>query len=205
MTMAKEAKLQPQVPGELTYLPDPEHAAKVTRPLEWFKPHEANPRKHSPEAIAQFALALKRFGFRAPILAKSTGEVVDGHFRLKAAQHLKLTEVPVLLVDDMSEAEVKAFRLSVNRMAELADWDQDLLLNNLVELQTGGEVLGPDGPIGFELEAFDPKLAVESWDFSPTKDRFVITLTGSKPFEAEVRERLKGLNAVHIEVSTLEE
>ena len=66
--------------------------------------------------------------------AKTDGTVVDGHLRLKAAKKLGLTEVPVVLADDMTDLQIKAFRLSVNKMAELAEWDDELLAIELHEL-----------------------------------------------------------------------
>lgn len=77
-----------------------------------------------------------------PILAKSDGTLVDGHLRLKAAKKLQLSEVPVILCDDMSDTQIKAFRLSVNRVAEEAQWDDELLRIELDEL----------GEAGFDLE-----------------------------------------------------
>ena len=88
------------------------------------------------------AAAIKEFGFRVPIIAKSDGLVVDGHLRLKAARKLGLAEVPVVLADDLTDAQVKAFRISVNRMAELAEWDNELLALELGEL----------GELGFDLD-----------------------------------------------------
>lgn len=85
-----------------------------------------NPRKND-HAVDKVAAAIREFGFRVPILAKSDKTVVDGHLRLKAAKKLGLETVPVILCDDMSEAQIKAFRISVNRVAEFAEWDNDLL------------------------------------------------------------------------------
>jgi len=102
--------------------------------IERLSAYERNPRKND-HAVEKVAQAIREFGFRIPIIAKSSGEVVDGHLRLKAAKHLGMSEVPVLLADDMTDVQVKAFRISVNKMAELADWDDDLLKLELDELQ----------------------------------------------------------------------
>lgn len=166
--------------------------------------YENNPRKHSSAKVEQFAAAIKEFGFRVPVLAKSDGTVVDGHFRLKAAQALGLEKVPVVTCDDMTEEEIRRFRLSVNRMAELAEWDQDGLLKELETIEQEGFKLHEDGPVGFGLEDIDPDLSLDGWDFTPTKDTFVVTVTGSLPLEAQVRERLKGLEGVNIEASVLQ-
>jgi ParB-like chromosome segregation protein Spo0J len=105
-------------------------------PLEKLIPYAGNPRKndHAVEAVAS---AIKRFGFRVPVLAKSDGSLIDGHLRVKAAKHLGMKEVPVVLCDDLSEADIKALRISINRMGELAEWDKPLLaaeLQGLAEL-----------------------------------------------------------------------
>jgi ParB-like chromosome segregation protein Spo0J len=84
------------------------------------------------------AAAIVEFGFRIPIVARSTGEVVDGHLRLKAARKLGLTHVPVVLADDMTQEQIKAFRLLANRSATWADWDDELLGLELAELQEAG-------------------------------------------------------------------
>lgn len=95
-------------------------------PLYKFVEYPGNPRKND-HAVAQAAAAIEKFGFRVPILAKSDGLIIDGHLRLKAARQLGLATVPVLLGDDMSDAQIKAFRLSVNKIADLAGWDEELL------------------------------------------------------------------------------
>jgi ParB-like chromosome segregation protein Spo0J len=78
---------------------------------------------------------IKEFGFRIPIVAKSDGSVVDGHLRLKAAQKLGMTEVPVVIADDLTDAQIKAFRLIANQSANWADWDDELLKLELEDLK----------------------------------------------------------------------
>ena len=112
-----------------------------TWPLERLIDYARNPRKND-HAVDRVAAAIREFGFRVPIVAKSDGLVVDGHLRLKAARKLGLAEVPVVLADDLTDAQVKAFRISVNRMAELAEWDSELLALELGEL----------GELGFDLD-----------------------------------------------------
>lgn len=102
-------------------------------PIEKLLPYARNPRRND-QAVEKGAAWIREFGFRVPILAKSDGTISDGHLRLKCAQKLKMKEVPVLLTDDMSDVQIKAFRLSVNRFSELADWDEDFLKVELEEL-----------------------------------------------------------------------
>ena len=96
-----------------------------------------NPRKNN-HAVEQMASVITEFGFRIPVVAKSSGELVDGHLRLKAARKLGLATVPVVLADDLSPAQIKAFRLLANRSATWADWDDELLGLELTELQEAG-------------------------------------------------------------------
>lgn len=103
-------------------------------PIERLVPYARNPRKND-EQVERMVAAIREFGFRIPVVAKSDGTVVDGHLRLKAARKLGLTEVPVALADELTEAQVKAFRLLANRSANWAAWDEDLLALELEELQ----------------------------------------------------------------------
>ena len=105
-----------------------------TWPIDKLVGYARNPRKND-HAVDDVASAIREFGFRVPVVAKSDGTVVDGHLRLKAAKKLGLTEIPVVLADDMTDAQIKAFRLSVNKVAEFADWDIDLLKLEFTDLQ----------------------------------------------------------------------
>lgn len=103
-------------------------------PTSRLTPYARNPRKND-HVVDQMAAAITEFGFRIPIIARSTGEVVDGHLRLKAALRLGLETVPVILADDLTPAQIKAFRILANRSATWADWDEDLLRLELEELK----------------------------------------------------------------------
>ena len=105
-----------------------------TWPIEKLIPYCRNPRKND-DQVDRMASAIKEFGFRIPVVAKSDGSVVDGHLRLKAAQKLGMTEVPVALADELTDAQVKAFRLLANKSANWAQWDEDLLKLELQDLQ----------------------------------------------------------------------
>jgi DNA modification methylase len=128
-----------------------------TWPIGKLIAYENNPRKND-HAVDQIAQAIDYYGFRIPVVVKSDGTVIDGHLRLKAAQKLGMTKIPVVLADDMTEAQVKAFRISVNRMAELADWDQDLLRAELQDLQ--GIEFDMD-LLGFDVETLEDLLFIE--------------------------------------------
>ncbi|MBF0108744.1 MAG: DNA modification methylase [Magnetococcales bacterium] len=103
-------------------------------PLDRLTPYARNPRRND-EVVDRMVGAIREFGFRIPIVAKSDGLVVDGHLRLKAARRLGMVEVPVVLADDLTEAQIKAFRLLANQSANWAQWDEDLLKVELEELR----------------------------------------------------------------------
>jgi ParB-like chromosome segregation protein Spo0J len=102
-------------------------------PLDKFIQYARNPRKND-HAVDKIAAAIKEFGFRVPIIAKSDGLIVDGHLRFKAAKKLGLKTIPVMLADDMTEHQIKAFRLTVNNMSNLATWNFDMLSVEIDEL-----------------------------------------------------------------------
>src|ERR1700694_4198550 len=107
-----------------------------------------NPRKND-AAVDRMCSSIREFGFKIPVLARSNGEVVDGHLRLKSARKLGLTEIPVILCDEWTPAQVKAFRLMVNRSVTWADWDDELLALELQELK--------ESDFDLSLTGFDPK------------------------------------------------
>ena len=96
-------------------------------------PYEKNPRLND-QAVDAVASSIREFGFKVPIVVDSKGVVVSGHTRLKAAKTLGLGEVPVIVADDLDDTKIKAFRLADNKVAELADWDESLLIKELEEL-----------------------------------------------------------------------
>src|ERR1700685_2672922 len=86
-------------------------------------------------AVDLMCASIREFGFKIPCLVRSDGEVIDGHLRLKAARKLGMSDIPVILCDEWTPAQVKAFRIMVNRSATWADWDDDLLALELQDLQ----------------------------------------------------------------------
>ena len=129
-------------------------------PIERLVPYARNPRKND-EQVERMVAAIREFGFRIPVVAKSDGTVVDGHLRLKAARKLGLMEVPVALADELTDAQVKAFRLLANRSANWAAWDEDLLALELEELQA----MAFDVSLtGFDVAEIDSLLAKPTTD-----------------------------------------
>lgn len=97
-------------------------------------PYENNPRIND-NAVDAVANSIKEFGFKVPIVVDKNNVIVAGHTRLKAAQKLGLEEVPVIVADDLTEEQIKAFRLADNKVSELADWD----FSKLEEELNGGK------------------------------------------------------------------
>jgi DNA modification methylase len=95
-------------------------------------PNQLRKNDHAVEAMAR---AITEFGLRVPVLIQENGEIVDGHLRYKAALHLGLTTVPAICVEDLNEDQLRAFRISVNKLAGLAKWDMTILEAELRRLQ----------------------------------------------------------------------
>lgn len=101
--------------------------------LKDIKPYGKNPRKND-DAVPYVAESIKQFGFKVPIVIDRNGVIVAGHTRYKAAKQLKMKTVPCLVADDLTDEQVRAFRLADNKVAELAEWDIDLLDDELDEI-----------------------------------------------------------------------
>src|SRR5262249_50323752 len=104
------------------------------RPIAAIKPYAHNPR-HNDQAVAAVAASIREFGFRQPIVVDEEGVIVVGSTRYRAALKLGLQAVPVHVARGLTPAQVKAYRLADNKTAELADWDQELLVQELAALQ----------------------------------------------------------------------
>jgi DNA modification methylase len=112
--------------------------------VEDVKPYEQNPRIND-AAVESVAKSIKEFGFRQPIVVDGDGVIIVGHTRLKAAKVLGLEKVPVHVAKDLSPAQIKAYRIADNKLAELAEWNMDLLpveLKDLVGMDFDIEMLG---------------------------------------------------------------
>lgn len=111
-------------------------------------PYENNPRKND-EAVKYVANSIKEFGFKQPIVCDADGVIIAGHTRYKAAQSLGLKTVPVVYADDLTAEQVQAYRLADNKVAEFAEWDFDLLgeeLDGLLNIDMG--------EFGFDIDDF---------------------------------------------------
>ncbi len=123
-------------------------------PIGKVKPYHNNPRNNE-DAVEKVAASLKEFGFRQPIVVDKDMVIIAGHTRLLAAKQLKMKEVPVLVADDLTDEQVKAYRLADNKTAEFAEWDLaklDIELADIfdIDMEQFGFSLEPDVPVVVE-------------------------------------------------------
>ena len=102
----------------------------VVLPLDKVKPYAKNAKKHPEEQVRIIANSIKDFGFKVPLVIEKDGTIICGHGRYEAAKRLELESVPCIYANDLNKEQIKAFRLSDNKVAE-SDWDDGLLLEEL--------------------------------------------------------------------------
>ena len=105
----------------------------VMRSIQEIRPYEKNPRKND-DAVKYVVQSIKQFGFKVPIVIDRDGVIVAGHTRYKAAKELEMDSVPCIIADDLTDKQIKAFRLTDNKVSEKAGWDFGLLEEELNEL-----------------------------------------------------------------------
>lgn len=164
----------------------------INMPIEALREYENNPRFND-EAVEYVARSIESFGFRNPIIVDSNNVIIAGHTRLKAAKFLELDEVPVIVADDLTEEQVKAFRLADNKVGEIATWDIEALSVELDEIELDM------GEFGFvEMEDYD--FAVESFAEPEDRDEDHFTMTFTFPAEnrQEVEDYIRGVGKDYI-------
>ena len=114
----------------LSFAPD----AIETWPLSRLQPYAKNAKVHGPDQVAKIAASMAEFGWTVPCMVADDGELIAGHGRVLAATMLGLTEVPVIRLSHLDEAERRAYRIADNKLTELGGWDEALLLQELQAL-----------------------------------------------------------------------
>src|SRR5450755_3718197 len=145
-------------------------------PIDKLVFYARNPRKND-AAVDRMCGSIREFGFKIPCLVRGDGEVIDGHLRLKAARKLGISDIPVILCDEWTPSQVKAFRLMVNRSAMWADWDEELLAIELQDLQTSDFDLSLTG---FDTQEIDDLLLDDppEEDAAPPLPVYPVTRSG---------------------------
>lgn len=123
----------------------------IVKKIEELTPYEKNPRKND-SAVDYVAKSIKEFGFKVPIVIDKDGIIIAGHTRYKASKKLGLKEVPCIVADDLTEEQVKAFRLADNKVSEKAKWNDKLLEEELsdifnIDMEDFGFDLGIDDEV----------------------------------------------------------
>lgn len=159
-------------------------------------PYARNPRNNQ-GAIAKVAGSIKEFGWQQPIVVDSEMVVIAGHTRLAAAQSLGMDKVPIVVAENLTPAQVKAYRLADNRVSQEAEWDHDLLTLELQDLVSEEYDLDLTGFSDDELSAliqdeinFDPGTEDEQGRLDQIDPQLVICPHCEKEFDA--RENGKG-------------
>ena len=134
------------------------------------RPYEKNPRKNN-SAVAYVAESIKQFGFKVPIIIDKNNVIVAGHTRYKAAKKLGINTVPAIIADDLTDEQIKAFRLADNKVAEQAEWDIDLLNEELEEIF---DIDMTD----FGFEVLEEEKEVEEDGYEPVKPKEPVTQKG---------------------------
>jgi DNA modification methylase len=136
-------------------------------PIEKLKPSNRNARTHSKKQLEQLRRCISDFGFINPVLVDGRGKIVAGHGRVAAAKQLGLAEIPVLVVDHLSEEQIRLFAIADNKIAENAGWDREVLRLELKELS---DCTGIDLRItGFETPEID-LLILDGTETEPADD-----------------------------------
>ena len=139
-------------------------------------PYEKNPRNNT-KAVKYVAKSIEEFGFKQPIIIDRDNVVVCGHTRLMATKRLGIEEVPCIVADDLTDEQIKAFRLADNKVAEQSEWDIGLLNEEL------DDILNVDmGDFGFDIFSMDELEGMEGYN-SEKDDREHFSKTFVFPIE----------------------
>ena len=167
-------------------------------------PYENNPRNNE-EAVEFVANSIKEFGFKVPIVVDKDNVIVTGHTRLKAAQKLGLEQVPVIYADDLTDEQIKAFRIADNKTSEKANWDLDKLK---IELEDINFDMTDFGFGDFELSMLVDDMEPEPYDdevieeYTENSDEYLaskrVIITYSTEDEEEFLKKALNVNELKV-------
>jgi len=151
------------------------------------KPYKKNPRKNE-EAIPYVMESIKQFGFKNPVILDKDNIIVAGHTRIESAKRLGITEIPCIYADDLTDEQIKAFRLADNKVAEIAEWDIDLLDTEL------DDILNIDmSDFGFDLDLED-EFNEEDLEDERQKEKVNVSIVLNSYSDYEmIKERIENL------------
>ena len=145
----------------------------VNKKVDELIPYENNPR-YNDETVEYVANSIREFGFKVPIIVDKNNVIVAGHTRYKASLELGLEEVPTIVADDLTEEQVKAFRLADNKVSEKSSWNFELLDEELENLDIDMSYFGFDKDIqeNFNEEKLDDEREKEKINVSIVFDKY---------------------------------
>lgn len=162
----------------------------VYKSIDDIIPYENNPR-HNEAAVDYVANSIKEFGFKVPIIIDKDNVVVTGHTRLKASEKLGLAEVPCIYADDLTEDQIKAYRIADNKVSEFSSWDLDKLDLELEDINLDMSGFGfEDMNIDIENEVSDEPVNIDESGFNYKEQYGVIVMCKSEQDQEEVYNRL---------------
>lgn len=133
----------------------------IEKKIDELTPYANNPRNNT-GAVDAVAASLQEFGWKQPVVIDKSGVIIAGHTRIKAAEKLGLETAPCIIADDLTEEQVRAYRLADNKTAELADWNFQLLDEELAEI---GSI--DMSAFGFDLTEPESIDEIEDDEFNP--------------------------------------
>ena len=170
----------------------------VYKPIKELKPYKKNAKKHSKEQVEQIANSIKEFGFTQPVIIDKHNSVVAGHGRILGAKKAGLKQVPTVCLEDLTEEQIKAYRLVDNKLNE-SEWDYSLLDEELENLT---EDIDMD-LFGFEMEEQQEKETKKKVEFE-IKEKYEIHIICKDEKQMEqVYNNVKGYGQECKLVSTL--
>ena len=129
-----------------------------------------NNARHNDDAVDAVASSIKNFGFKVPVIVDGNNEIIAGHTRVKAAKKLGLETVPVVVANDLTPEQVKAFRLADNKVGEIATWDDDMLNAELAELADLDFDMTDFGFEALSFESDDEVVEDDDFDVAPVEE-----------------------------------
>jgi hypothetical protein len=155
-------------------------------------PYARNARTHSEAQVNQIAASIKEWGWTTPVLVDEQGGIIAGHGRTLAAQKLKMTEIPVMVAKGWSDAKKRAYIIADNKLAQNADWDNEMLALELGELGDLGFDLDLTGFAADEIaELLSPDEVEDDSKYSKKIDAPVYEPTGDCPPIVELYDKAK--------------
>lgn len=125
----------------------------INKKIDELKPYENNPRFND-DAVEYVVNSIREFGFKVPMVIDQDGTIITGHTRYKAAIELGLDEVPCIIADDLTEEQIKAFRLADNKVSEKSNWNFELLDDELNDLEFDMDEFGFEKVENLDLDSF---------------------------------------------------